>query len=406
MSPLVQGPNQCYQRYDNNVDKAIRRYPWHAQQQAAATSAATGFGALSLDPSPNRGVHPQIPAMNSNNSSTNSAPWQKFNDSHEDDTTLVSHYGLATLPASPTSSTSSFFSAEPNSVNNKNVTIACRADRRKSNSNDYSDADEAEWDFVLPASQVFDDYLDLFRRGSLPQQIDLQINKIPSIFFAVATNDEAILRQWVARGGDVSAIHEPSGVPLLAFAIANSEAINADTTPMVATLLSLGASPDSIPSEFYAKCINDLPKAGPPVQSVGDDVDMLTWCSGPMRQRLAHTMNLTHRYQLWKATQLQRFFQRQKQVAVIKSAEPLLGLAYFLVGQTLATNVLLQKLLTHLANPSKNRKKPLVLVFAGPSGHGKTELARRMGHLLSLELQVVDCTVVNHEMELFGPRPG
>lgn len=40
----------------------------------------------------------------------------------------------------------------------------------------------------------------------------------------------------------------------------------------------------------------------------------------------------------------------------------------------------------------------------GPSGHGKTELARRLGALLSLELHVSDCTIVSRENELFGPR--
>ena len=49
-------------------------------------------------------------------------------------------------------------------------------------------------------------------------------------------------------------------------------------------------------------------------------------------------------------------------------------------------------------------KRPLVMVFAGPSGHGKTELARRLGHLMSLDLEIVDCTIYNREIELFGPR--
>jgi ATP-dependent Clp protease ATP-binding subunit ClpA len=49
-------------------------------------------------------------------------------------------------------------------------------------------------------------------------------------------------------------------------------------------------------------------------------------------------------------------------------------------------------------------KKPLVLVFAGPSGHGKTEMARRLGYLMQTELLVVDCTIVQHEIELFGGR--
>lgn len=63
--------------------------------------------------------------------------------------------------------------------------------------------------------------------------------------------------------------------------------------------------------------------------------------------------------------------------------------------------MLLDKLLSHITVPSK---KPLVLVFAGPSGYGKTELARRLDTLLSLELEVVDCTIFNREIELFGAR--
>lgn len=67
----------------------------------------------------------------------------------------------------------------------------------------------------------------------------------------------------------------------------------------------------------------------------------------------------------------------------------------------MAAKKLLDKLLSHLTVPSR---KPIVLVFAGPSGHGKTELARRLGSLLSLELEVVDCTIFDQEIQLFGPR--
>jgi ATP-dependent Clp protease ATP-binding subunit ClpA len=78
-----------------------------------------------------------------------------------------------------------------------------------------------------------------------------------------------------------------------------------------------------------------------------------------------------------------------------------LGIQYFLIGQSIAANRLLRKLLSYIALP---RKRPLVLAFAGPSGHGKTELARKLGGLLGLDLEVVDCTIVNQEKELFGPR--
>ncbi len=47
---------------------------------------------------------------------------------------------------------------------------------------------------------------------------------------------------------------------------------------------------------------------------------------------------------------------------------------------------------------------PLVLLFTGPSGHGKTELAKRMGELLSLPLVKIDCTHLDVETDLFGAQ--
>ncbi|KAK3176718.1 hypothetical protein OEA41_008043 [Lepraria neglecta] len=38
------------------------------------------------------------------------------------------------------------------------------------------------------------------------------------------------------------------------------------------------------------------------------------------------------------------------------------------------------------------------------SGHGKTELARRMDSLLSLDLPVVNCTEMRMEIDIFGPK--
>ena len=43
-------------------------------------------------------------------------------------------------------------------------------------------------------------------------------------------------------------------------------------------------------------------------------------------------------------------------------------------------------------------------MFTGPSGHGKTELAKQMGELLSLPFLKVDCTGLKFESDLFGPR--
>lgn len=250
--------------------------------------------------------------------------------------------------------------------------------------------------------QIIQNYLDRFDRVLVKEHINEDVDGFPAMFFVVETNNEELLRTWVAHGGKPTVIHKQSGIPLLAFAIMHSENIQTDTTLMTATLLSLGASPDVIPSAFYLPYIQDLPETGPKDVSLKDLGDEnKKWCKGAARVKLARTSTLSQRYYLERAAKTKKPSIRQTQVAQKRNAEPLLGIANFLIGQTTAAKTLLDKLLSHLTVPSK---KPLVLVFAGPSGHGKTELARRLGNLLSLELEVVDCTIFNREIELFGPR--
>jgi ATP-dependent Clp protease ATP-binding subunit ClpA len=182
----------------------------------------------------------------------------------------------------------------------------------------------------------------------------------------------------------------------------HGETIQADTTLIVATQFSLGASPKVIPAAYYMPYCRDLPGNGPDDKSL-DDIDDQNKkrCTRALMAKLARTANLTHRYYLERAAKTKKSSIRHRQIALCRNAEALLGIPYFLIGQTMAANRLLHMLLNHIMVP---RKRPLVLVFAGPSDHGKTEVARRLGHLLSLELEVVDCTIYNRELELFGPR--
>lgn len=250
--------------------------------------------------------------------------------------------------------------------------------------------------------QVISNYLGYYNHNTIHRHINDEVDGFPAMFFATASNNDWILRTWIAHGGDVNAVHKASKVPLLAFAIIHSDTLQAETTHTVATLLSLGASPSAIPKAFYTPYCKDMSDDGPGDDELGSlDADTNEWLTKIVRSRLARTINLTHRYNLERAAKTKKPSVRHRQVAVRKNAEALLGLPYFLIGQSMAANRLLQTCLSHLVIPGK---RPLVMAFAGPSGHGKTELARRLGYLMSLELEVVDCTIVNREIELFGGR--
>lgn len=250
--------------------------------------------------------------------------------------------------------------------------------------------------------QAAKDYLSHFDLATVKRDINDHVEGFPAMFFAVATNNEDMMRLWVDFGASVTSVHQSSKVPLLAFAIMLSEIMQADTTLTVATLLSLGASPRSIPKTFYTPFYEDHLDNGAIDESFKEmDDDTKSWCKGSTRLILARSTNLSQRYYLEKADNTKKPSLRRRQIAARHKAQALLGIPYFLIGQTLAANLLLNKLLNYLTIPSK---RPLVLLFAGPSGHGKTEMARRLGHLLSLELEVVDCTIISRELELFGPR--
>ncbi|KAM5350229.1 hypothetical protein ACJ41O_006734 [Fusarium nematophilum] len=288
-------------------------------------------------------------------------------------------------------------------------------------------APRGDWDFILPSlldKETFEDagnddfspqvlarviqnggtleavrsYLEGFERGSVQGSINNEVEGCPAIFYAVATNREATARLLIDYGADVCAVHSPSRTPLLAFAILNGDMQETDSTAILSVLLSHGASPHVIPSETFTPYTKD-PLTSPP--NDGQSSKATEWCTDATRARLARATNLTQRYYLERATEIKQPSKKRRQVVQRRNAQGLLGIPFFLVGQSIATELLTQRLVTHLMMPSK---RPLVLCFAGPSGHGKTELARQLGHLLSLDLEVVDCTIVRREMELFGPR--
>lgn len=89
------------------------------------------------------------------------------------------------------------------------------------------------------------------------------------------------------------------------------------------------------------------------------------------------------------------------QIATAFSILPLLETPYHIIGQTSAIKQVIDGVISHYMFDSDF---PLVMLFTGASGHGKTEVAKRMGILLSLDIHIVDCTEMMYETDIFGPK--
>ena len=63
-----------------------------------------------------------------------------------------------------------------------------------------------------------------------------------------------------------------------------------------------------------------------------------------------------------------------------------------------------ERILQHVEIRTRS-KAPLVMAFVGPLGHGKTELARQMGALLSLDIQIIDTAQMQSTFDIFGGTP-
>ncbi|KAI1860451.1 hypothetical protein JX265_009850 [Neoarthrinium moseri] len=246
------------------------------------------------------------------------------------------------------------------------------------------------------------EYLGYYDAKKLRNTINTLIRGYPAIFYVVQTHKISLIRQWIKHGGDPNATCGKDQFPLIAFAILQQTNTGRTNTQTLATLLRCGATPTSIPQSFYDPYHEDLREGGPESIHLHDIMDEnKAWCTPLIRAHLAAALNITQRYELYRAGKKGEYSGREKMLVQRQNSEDVLGVYQMVIGQSIATRWLNDKLLTYLA---RQVKRPLVLVFAGPSGHGKTELARQFGGLMSLDIHEVDCTIFKRENELFGPR--
>jgi hypothetical protein len=206
-------------------------------------------------------------------------------------------------------------------------------------------------------------YLGFFDGNMIRSEFSASLCGIPSIFYAVATNNESIVRTWVEYGGDVNARESGTGIPLIAFTILRTSCSNEDTTRVLMTLLSLGTDISVLPKALYFPCIDDpVDKLSTELRNIHLYEARTEWCLEWVALKLATSINLTQRYFLEKTSLDKAPTRRQQQVTRIHDATALLGVKHFLVGQSSATRIVSDTLVKRMALPIP---QPLVMAFTG-----------------------------------------
>ncbi|KAL8807099.1 MAG: hypothetical protein Q9182_000932 [Xanthomendoza sp. 2 TL-2023] len=224
-----------------------------------------------------------------------------------------------------------------------------------------------------------------------------RLHNCPILFFAIERNCPTLVRLRCQAGADPGQPAQPPKLPVLAYCIMTAEYDLSDTTDTLSALLAMGADPYDLPQDMWYDFIKNPTKVG----TSEADRAKYDWCSLEVRGALCKTFNLLQRYQFKVASLLPTKTARQKQVAAAFDMTPLFEIPFQIVGQRLATETVQKWVMNHTLH---HRQLPLVLLFTGPSGHGKTELAQRMGELLSMPFLKVDCTQALHTADLLGPQ--
>lgn len=235
------------------------------------------------------------------------------------------------------------------------------------------------------------EYLGTYKPEGVKEKINLKVvGRASPIFYAIEyaikNNSLQPIELMLEYGADpdacVTTKNQPCNITVLAFAIITASRKLKDSLEIIKLLLSRGAKPSLTPVALNQ---NAAPVA--------------YWSN------ICHeAVNVSHAYFLQRSQKFDAFpGGLKKQLAIVYGLLDLLTIDHYLVGQEYALKLVKDSVFSHIAT---NSQYPLVMAFAGPSGHGKTEMASQMGKLLSLEITIVDCTHMKHDTDLFGSRNG
>ncbi|CAA7270926.1 unnamed protein product [Cyclocybe aegerita] len=206
----------------------------------------------------------------------------------------------------------------------------------------------------------------------------------PTLMFAIASDNVEQVRE-VLESGDAGPNDTVGPLSALEFTLTNDKLSN--KLEIVKTLLAYGADPTvatnkkapapSSQVELEDEKPQDVPPE-PPVRSLMDEMDPATryYVERADAVHTRRTSALIHR----------SFFR------------PLTRVRYELIGQDRALEQLFRVLSMHSRQLAV---APMVVMLCGPSGHGKSLLARRFGSLLDVPTHTVNMTTLKSTHDLW-----
>lgn len=197
----------------------------------------------------------------------------------------------------------------------------------------------------------------------------------PALYAAVAFRRLEHIELLVGFGADVNEASRPAQrILLLTLAIIIGLETNSDSSWIVAPLLGAGADLNSVPVNMW------LDELLQPKDLASQDGK--PWCTPQVHTRLQSTLTITHVYLLRRARRSKAPSERELQIARGNGMSQLLKIDGSIIGQEIACAHVINRIFAHVA---LEKTEPLLLAFAGPAGHGKTELAEKLGKSISAE---------------------
>lgn len=219
-------------------------------------------------------------------------------------------------------------------------------------------------------------------------------NPAPALYYAVQRNPAEAVQLLMDYGADPANYELFFAIPVIAFAIIYGYRNAINTTAVVRQLLANGQDPQAIPKDMWED-YSKQPSAFGHKYTDGPTA----WCYPELREEPSCALFLGHRYDLHHASRLPRRKARELQTASLHNMINLFKVPYYIVGQLPSLILAMRRVYTHIAN---RVPQPLIVAFAGPSGHGKTELAFWLGGLLNVKHKVIDCSHLDCRGDLLG----